>query len=79
MQALRNQEHVQQLQALLDLPIHVVALSYISDDADEKDNPKASLSWRLTSKEKANIIDNIHKKHNQKALTRLNGYFLPQQ
>ena len=79
MQALRNQEHLQQLQALLNLPVYVVALSYIPDNEDEKDNFKASLSWRLTSKEKASIIDNIHKKHNQEALMRLKGYLLPQQ
>jgi hypothetical protein len=40
-------------------------------DSLRKNNARASLSWRLTTREKQSIIDNISSKQNQEAIDRL--------
>lgn len=43
----------------------------------EKENQRASLSWRLTNNEKHNIINSIYLPSNQKALSDLKSLLLP--
>jgi len=38
---------------------------------ERKQNERASLNWHLTTREKKNIIDNIHQPNNERALRRL--------
>lgn len=40
-------------------------------DSIRKNNARASLSWRLTTREKQGLIDNLNSEKNQKALARL--------
>jgi hypothetical protein len=40
-------------------------------DSLRKTNPRASLSWRLTTREKQSLIDNINSQKNQEAIERL--------
>jgi hypothetical protein len=40
-------------------------------DSLRKNNARASLSWRLTTREKQSIIDNMSSKQNQEAIERL--------
>ena len=75
-QDLNNDDRVEYANAWLDVDLHCVSLeysSYINDqDAFGKPiNERPSLSWRLTSREKNNIIHNIHHPRNQRALQEL--------
>ncbi len=40
-------------------------------DSIRKNNPRASLSWRLTTREKQSLIDNINSQKNRQAIERL--------
>lgn len=40
-------------------------------DSIRKNNARASLSWRLTTREKQNLIENLNSVKNQEAITRL--------
>lgn len=75
-QDLNNDDRIEYANAWLDVDLHCVSLeysSYINDqDAFGKPvNERPSLSWRLTSREKNNIIHNIHHPRNQRALQEL--------
>ncbi len=43
----------------------------ISDSLTQADSRRASLSWRLTSKEKKSIVENIYSRANQKEIMKL--------
>jgi hypothetical protein len=65
----------------LQVPLHRVDLQYIPrtmyegdkapDQLKEQEIERASLNWRLTTKEKNNILNNIYLPDNQQALGRL--------
>ena len=40
-------------------------------DSLRKNNARASLSWRLTTREKQSLIDNLNSEKNQQAMQRL--------
>ncbi|MCB9359916.1 MAG: hypothetical protein H6588_01325 [Flavobacteriales bacterium] len=56
---------LQYLSADLSHPIDVI------DFELESNNNQISLSWHLTKKEKANVLNSIHSKNNQKSIVRL--------
>jgi len=76
-QDINNDDRLEYLQNWLEVDFEEIDIEYISnwDEVDAK-NAKAlaerpSLSWRLTSREKNNIINNIQHPRNQAALKRL--------
>ena len=75
-QDINNDDRLEYADAWLDVDLHYVSLEYSSyfneQDAFGKPiNERPSLSWRLTSREKNNIIHNIHHPKNQRALQEL--------
>ena len=75
-QDINNDDRLEYADTWLDVDLHHVSLEhspYINDQ-DAFGNPvneRPSLSWRLTSREKNNIIHNIHHPKNQQALQEL--------
>ena len=75
-QDINNDDRLEYADAWLDVDLHCVSLEY-SSYADEQDafgkptHERPSLSWRLTSREKNDIIHNIHHPKNQRALQQL--------
>jgi hypothetical protein len=67
-------------QSWLRAPIHRVDIQYQAEsyvpilqkmDSIRQNNARASLSWRLTTREKEGVVDNIRSKRNQEQLKKL--------
>ena len=76
-QDINNDDRLEYMQSWLEVGFEQVDIEYISDwDHVDAKNARAlgerpSLSWRLTSREKNNVINNIQHPRNQAALRRL--------
>ncbi len=82
LQDINNDNIMEYARALLDIPVHRVDFQYIPSEEGQDDTLvsdslkiesryRASLSWRLTGKEKSSIIDNIRAPHNRLSIQRL--------
>ncbi len=77
-QDINNDDRLEYADAWLDVDLHCVSLEYSSyvtepDAFGKFTDERPSLSWRLTSREKNNLIHNIHHPRNQRALRELQG------
>ncbi len=77
-QDVNNDDRLEYAEAWLDVDLHCVSLEYSSyvtepDAFGKFTSERPSLSWRLTSREKNNLIHNIHHPNNQRALRELQG------
>ncbi len=85
-QDINNDSKIKYAQEWFKAPLSVVALEYntytnLQEELftserrklEDKEMERASLSWHLTSREKANIINNILLPNNQRALQRIEG------
>ena len=70
-QDINNDDRVAFARAWLEVDLQTVTLEYSSPDTPLEDSDRPSLSWRLTSREKNNIIRNIQHPKNQRALEKL--------
>lgn len=75
-QDINNDDRLEYANAWLDVDLHCVSLEYSSyvtepDAFGKFTDERPSLSWRLTSREKNNLIHNIHHPRNQRALQEL--------
>ena len=75
-QDINNDDRLEYADAWLDVDLHCVSLEYSSyvtepDAFGKFTDERPSLSWRLTSREKNNLIHNIHHPNNQRALQEL--------
>ena len=75
-QDVNNDDRLEYADAWLDVDLHRVSLEYSSyvtepDAFGKFTDERPSLSWRLTSREKNNLIHNIHHPKNQRALQEL--------
>jgi len=80
-QDINNDVLVNQSASWLKCPLNRVELQYKYDesyvpilqkmDSIRQNNPRASLSWRLTQREKQSVMNNIHQPHNQAELEKL--------
>ena len=75
-QDVNNDDRLEYAESWLDVDLHCVSLSYVSyatepDAFGKFTSDRPSLSWRLTSREKNNLIHNIHHPRNQRALQEL--------
>ncbi len=75
-QDVNNDDRLEYAASWLDVNLHCVSLSYASyvtepDAFGRFTDERPSLSWRLTSREKNNLIHNIHHPRNQRALQAL--------
>jgi hypothetical protein len=70
----------------LHAPIHRIDIQYQAEtyvdilnemDSIRQNNARASLSWRLTHREKIGIIENIHTKRNKEELAKLKALLEP--
>jgi len=73
MQDISNDYRLEQMKLWLNTDFDVVEIAYDSYEKDVKitDVERASLSWHLTTREKAHIINNINIASNKKALKEL--------
>ncbi len=75
----KNDNLVKYAESWLDVPLHRVELQYIprtlkkGNGEPALDIERASLNWRLTSREKSNILENIYLPENQEAINQLKG------
>ncbi len=77
-QDVNNDDRLEYAGSWLDVNLHCVSLEYSSyvtepDAFGKFTDERPSLSWRLTSREKNNLIHNIHHPNNQRALQELRG------
>lgn len=79
-QDINNDVLIDQAASWLNCPMDRVELQYKSDsyvsilqkmDSIRQNNPRASLSWRLTQREKQSVMNNIHEEHNRVELEKL--------
>lgn len=75
-QDINNDDRLEYADSWLDVDLHRVSLEYSSyvtepDAFGKFTDERPSLSWRLTSREKNNLIHNIHHPRNQRALQEL--------
>ena len=76
-QDINNDDRLEYVQNWLEVDFEQISIEYISDwnDTDAKNasvlGERPSLSWRLTGREKSNIVNNIQHPRNQAALQRL--------
>lgn len=82
MQTITNDLKIEYAREWLEKPLDIIDLQYIPDEMHKKDlsvkdslrmeNPKrASLSWRLTTREKQSLMQNIYADFNIKAIEKL--------
>lgn len=70
LQDMANESDLEYIEAMLDVPLHQVNFEYIN--ASNKDKiEEASLSWRLTRREKKGILEAVESTYNRRALERL--------
>jgi len=78
-QDISNDDRVELARSWLDVDMHSIYLEYTSEvpqswkllNPDRRTLERPSLSWRLTSREKNNILENIHHPKNVAALNEL--------
>lgn len=76
-QDINNDDRLEYMQNWLEVDFEQINIEYISDwnDTDARNasafGERPSLSWRLTGREKSNILNNIQHPRNQAALQRL--------
>ncbi len=75
-QDINNDDRIEYADSWLDVDLYCVSLEYSSyvtepDAFGKFTDERPSLSWRLTSREKNNLIHNIHHPRNQRALQEL--------
>ena len=70
-QDINNDDRVAFARAWLEVDLQSVTLEYSSPDTPLEESARPSLSWRLTSREKNDIIRNIQHPKNQRALEKL--------
>ncbi len=85
-QDINNDSKIDELRKHFPLPFEVIALEYNTysnidkdylveaNELERKRVERAALSWHLTTKEKQNIIDNIHYHDNQRSLENLRHF-----
>ncbi len=71
LQDINNDVKIQFAQSWLEQKIHRIDLQYVPQTNPNKKRERASLNWRLTSKEKDNILKSIDSNTNQVAIRRL--------
>lgn len=73
MQDINNDIRIEQAKAWFESELDVVEIAYDShfNMTSESEVKRASLSWHLTSREKKNIMDNIHIESNKSSLLKL--------
>ena len=78
----KNDNLIRYAKSWLNVPLTRIELQYIprtlkkSDGETAKDIERASLNWRLTNREKENILSNINLTENQEALAKLQQLLL---
>ncbi|MEX2566856.1 MAG: hypothetical protein WD431_13005 [Cyclobacteriaceae bacterium] len=93
MQTLNNETLYHFMKETLPFPLERIEFEYSTKDflSDRKplfetregieqrelEVARASLNWRLTSREKRSILNNIYRENNQKSFQRLREIFLP--
>ncbi len=79
-QDITSDQLVGEAQSWLRAPIHRIDVQYQSEnyvsilqkmDSIRQNNARASLSWRLTTREKEGVVDNIHSRRNQRQIKKL--------
>lgn len=80
-QDINNDVLINQATSWLGCPMYRIELQYKSDesyvpilqkmDSIRQNNARASLSWRLTQREKQSVMNNIHQPHNKVELEKL--------
>jgi hypothetical protein len=86
MQDIANDSYITSARQWLEVPLEVISFEYDTYTRLESiqfaskskrllrwGRERASLSWHLTAGEKKNIIDNLEKPHNKRALERLDS------
>ncbi|MCX2742542.1 patatin-like phospholipase family protein [Mangrovivirga sp. M17] len=69
-----NDKEMELLKALLEVPVNLVPIEYIPErNKSEIESKRAALNWRLTNREKENIIRNISETHNILAIQKIKG------
>lgn len=71
LQDIKNEAALRRARTWLQAPLDVLTFQYISAAQQQSGTPEASLSWRLTRKEKQGIIDSVHSPYNQASLKQL--------
>ncbi len=77
LQDIANDNVIEYTREWLKVPVHTVDFNFIKEDfspgASKNVNNKASLSWRLTTKERRNIEAAMYSEDNQLALKKINA------
>ncbi|MEQ8425602.1 MAG: patatin-like phospholipase family protein, partial [Cyclobacteriaceae bacterium] len=86
-QDINNDVLIGQAASWLNCPLDRIELQYQSDnayvpilqkmDSIRQNNARASLSWRLTMREKQSVMNNIHSEHNRVELEKLRSLLKP--
>ncbi|NMM50196.1 patatin-like phospholipase domain-containing protein [Marinigracilibium pacificum] len=67
-----NDKEMELLKALMTVPVNLVPIEYIPErNKGEFESKRATLNWRLTNREKENIISNIKEVHNILAIQKI--------
>ncbi|MGK7388831.1 MAG: patatin-like phospholipase family protein [Candidatus Cyclobacteriaceae bacterium M2_1C_046] len=86
MQTITNDLKIEYAKEWLDKPLDIIDIQYIPGESQKEnlsktdslrmENPRrASLSWRLTTREKQSLIQNIYADFNQEAIHKLDNLF----
>ena len=75
LQDMNNDRLLQHASTWLDVPFHRINFQYVTSTVRNREQ-EASLSWRLTTKEKQSILDSAYSDYNRQALHRLDSLLM---